>query len=152
MPRSELNLLLVRLCLVSCFLKLGAGARHGAGNVELVKPASLGEDGKTSLGELLRWVGERERRGRSNVDISRGEVEVFIEKSRVDVFEEVDVDDVIEVSDCVEEDVRTRRMRAKGILSVCCEEPRVLRDWSCLRAFALRDLRDYCAVTLIAVV
>ena len=94
--------------------------------MELVNPASLGEDGKTSRGEVLRCVGERERRGRSNAEISRGGVEVFIEKSRVDVFEEVVVEDMVELSDCVEEEVRTRRMRAKGIVYVCCDRGRVL--------------------------
>lgn len=97
-----LVLLDVRLCFISCFLKVplstptGVKVAVGVGNVEFVNPASLGEDGKTSLGEVFRCVGDFERSGRSKYEMSRGEVEVFIEKSNVDVFEEDVAEDVVD--------------------------------------------------------
>lgn len=79
--RSLLNILInmlvlldVLLCLISCFVKpgvlgvtgvTGVSSEGGEGNAEFVNPASWGEEGKTSRGEGLRVVGERERRGRS---------------------------------------------------------------------------------------
>lgn len=111
-------LVLLLLGSIASFLKVGVDGETGVigevgdGNVKFVNPASLGEDGKTSLGDAFLVVGERLSGGRSKCEMSRGDVEVFIEKSRVDVFE----DAVVEVSDCVEEDVRARRRRASGIV------------------------------------
>lgn len=120
-----LVLLDVLLCLISCFLNVclsvstGVTVAVGDGYVAFVKfgkPASLGEEGKTSLGDGFLVVGDFERRGRSKYEISRGEVEVFMLKSRVEVFEEVVVEEVVDWSEFVDEDVRARRRRASGIL------------------------------------
>lgn len=48
-----------------------------------------------------------------------------MEKSNVDVFEEVVVEDIADWSDSVEEDVRARRRRARGIVMLKTQESRV---------------------------
>ena len=110
--------------------------------MEVVNPASFGDEGKTSLGEGLRVVGEWERGGRSKYEMSPGEVEVIIEKSRVEVLEEVVVEDVAEAPELVEEEVSARRRRARGIvlfedsiessMRVEVVEAFASRDWVCL--------------------
>lgn len=126
---NVLVLLDVLLCFISCFLKvvldgldgeIGLTVAVGEGNVVFVKfgkPASFGLEGKTSLGDRFLVVGDFESNGRSKYEISRGEVDVFIGKSRVDVFEEVVVEDVVESEELVEEEVSARRRRARGIVS-----------------------------------
>lgn len=101
---NVLVLLLVLLCFISCFLKVVLGLEGdtgetvavGDGKVAFVNPASFGDEGKTSLGEGFLVVGDFDSNGRSKYEISRGEVEVFIEKSNVEVLEEVVVEDVLD--------------------------------------------------------
>ena len=108
------------------------GVGDGEGNVEFVNPASRGEEGKTSRGEALCVLGERERSGRSRGEMlrgemsrgemSRGEVAVFMEGERMEVVLEVVMQDVVDevvVEEEVEEDVNARRRRASGIVCGC---------------------------------